>query len=56
MTDTQNYKELQVLSYKDISNILGVSFRTAQNYLSDIKRQYHIKKVTYAHLRKYLQI
>ena len=56
MTDTLNYTELQIITAKDISHICGISIRTAQNYISDIKREYGIHKITYAHLRKYLQI
>lgn len=56
MTDTSNYKEFQVLTAKDISNICGIGLRTAQAYMSDIKREFNISRLTYAHLRKYLQI
>lgn len=56
MTDTTNYTELQVLTAKDISFICCVSLRTAQNYMADIKRESNLSKVTYTHLRRYMQI
>lgn len=56
MTDTTNYKPLQVLTVKDISNIIGLSECTCKQYAKDIKQQFDIKKITYTHLRQYLKV
>lgn len=47
---------MQVLSVKDISNIIGLSERTCKQYAKDIKDQYDIKKITFSHLQQYLKI
>ena len=47
--------ELQILTAKDVANILRVSERTAQRYIKDIKQEFGLKtKITKAHLTKYL--
>jgi hypothetical protein len=54
--DTQNFKPLQVLSVKDISNIIGLSERTCKQYAKDIKEHFSIKKITFTHLQQYLKV
>lgn len=56
MTDTINYKPLQILRIKDIQNLLAVSESTAKRYLSDIRLSYNVDKVTYLHFCKYFKI
>jgi hypothetical protein len=56
MTDSINYKPLQVLTIKDISNIICMSERTALRYANDIKEQFGIEKITYTHLKQYFKI
>lgn len=56
MTDTQNYKAFQKLSWKDIQQLLIVSDSTAQRYLSDIKQTFNISIVTYNHFKKYFKL
>lgn len=57
MTDTNNYKEFQKLSYKDIEKLLlTISERTAKQYLSDIKQFFKIDIVTYQHFKKYFKL
>lgn len=56
MNDTLNYSPFQILTNKDISNIIGMSEATAKRYASDIKLNYNITKITYAHLKDYLKI
>lgn len=56
-TDTNNYKEFQKLSYKDIENLLfTISPRTAKQYLSDIKRHFNVSIVTYSHFKSYFKV
>jgi hypothetical protein len=56
MLDTINYKPLQVLSIKDISNIIGMSESTCKQYAKDIKLEFGITKITYTHLQQYLKV
>ncbi|WP_162128198.1 hypothetical protein [Flavobacterium phycosphaerae] len=57
MSDTTNYKPFQALSSKDIESLLfNISERTAQQYLTDIKRTYDLKVVTYYHFKMYFKI
>lgn len=53
MADTQNYKEFQKLSFKDIQTLLIVSEPTAKRYLGDIKLHFKIDAVLYIHFKKY---
>lgn len=55
-SDTTNYKPLQLLSVKDISNIIGMSERTSKHYAKDIKLEFGITKITYTHLQQYLKV
>lgn len=56
MTDTNNYKAFQKLSWKDIQDLLLVSDSTAQRYLSDIKQNFDITIVTYSHFKNYFKL
>lgn len=57
MNDTNNYKEFQKLSYKDIQKLLlAISERTAKQYLFDIKKFFQIDIVTYQHFKKYFKV
>lgn len=56
MTDITNYKPLQVLTLKDISNIICCHVNTAKHYAKDIKQHFGIEKITYTHLEKYLKV
>ena len=56
MNDGINYKPLQVLSIKDIANIIGLSERTSSRYASDIKQHFGITKITFQHLKQYFKL
>lgn len=51
------YTDYQKLSYKDIEYLLvSVSQKTAQQYLTDIKKQYQISTVLFLHFKQYFKI
>jgi len=41
---------------KDVSRMLGVSLSCASRYLLDIKKEYKIKKVFFAHVVNYFKL
>ncbi|GEL11817.1 hypothetical protein SAMN05192550_2807 [Flavobacterium glycines] len=55
MADTNNYKEFQKLSFKDIQSLMLVSEATAKKYLTDIKTHFCITIVTYSHFKQYIK-
>ncbi|GIZ08488.1 hypothetical protein FUMI01_12150 [Flavobacterium sp. UMI-01] len=55
MADTNNYTELQKLSYKDIECLLIVSEATAKRYYNDIKTTYNLRAVLYKHFLQYFK-
>jgi hypothetical protein len=57
MADTTNYKDTTKITAKDICELLcTISERTAQQYYTDIKNQFHIKIVLYSHFKAYFKI
>ena len=57
MTDTINYTDTTKINAKDISNLLcTISQRTAEQYLTDIKKHFDIKIVLYFHFKQYFKI
>ena len=56
MTDTTNYKPLQVLRIKDIENLLFVSQSTAKRYMNDIKEAKKVEIVLYKHFCDYFKV
>jgi hypothetical protein len=57
MIDTNNYKDFQKLSYKDIESLLvTISETTAKRYLSDIKQHFNIDTVLYCHFKAYFKV
>lgn len=48
-----DYTNLQILTTKDIANILKVSESTAKNYIKDIKTELGVKKINLQALRDY---
>lgn len=52
-----NYTDYTKLSYKDIESLLmTISTKTAQQYLTDIKKQYEIKDVLFFHFKRYFKV
>jgi hypothetical protein len=57
MNSSQNYTDLQKLTAKDIQHLLvSVSEKTAQNYITDIKKEYQLKIVLFVHFKNYFKI
>ena len=57
MNSSQNYTDLQKLTAKDIQHLLvSVSEKTAQNYITDIKKEYQLKIVLFCHFKNYFKI
>lgn len=57
MTDTANYKDTTKITAKDVCELLcTISQRTAQQYFTDIKKQYDVKIVLYIHFKQYFNI
>jgi hypothetical protein len=52
-----NYTEYTKLGYKDIESLLiTISAKTAQQYLTDIKKEFDIKDVLFCHFKQYFKI
>ena len=57
MNSSQNYTDLQKLTAKDIQHLLvSVSEKTAQNYFTDIKKEYQLKIVLFVHFKNYFKV
>ena len=57
MADTINYTDTTKINAKDISHLLcTISQRTAEHYLTDIKKYFDIKIVLYFHFKQYFKI
>ena len=57
MNSSQNYTDLQKLTAKDIQYLLvSVSEKTAQNYFTDIKKEYQLKIVLFVHFKNYFKV
>lgn len=46
--------DYKIISYKDLMNLLGCSYSTAQRISKDIKDTYKCKRITKKHLNAYL--
>lgn len=46
--------DYKLISYKDLMNLLGCSYSTAQRISKDIKDTYNCKRITKKHLNAYL--
>ena len=54
---SKDFQQYQKLCAKDIQKLLvNVNERTAYRYLTDIKREFSIKIVTYHHFKLYFKI
>lgn len=57
MTSQKVYTDLQKITSKDIETLLiSISNKTAQQYLTDIKKEYDLKIVLFQHFKKYFKI
>jgi hypothetical protein len=57
MSTKTTYTDYQKLTFKDIESLLiSVSPKTAQQYLTDIKKEYELKAVLFCHFKKYFKI
>lgn len=57
MTIQKTYHDFQKLTHKDIESLLiSVSTKTAQQYLTDIKKEYGLKIVLFSHFKRYFKI
>lgn len=56
MSDTTNFKDTTKITSKDVSYLMMVSVRTAEQYYTDIKNHFDIKVVLYKHFRLYFKI
>jgi hypothetical protein len=48
--------ETTIIRGKDLMQIVGCGENTAFRLLKDIKDEYHLKRVLYYHVKKYLSI
>ena len=57
MTNLKTYSDFQKITHKDIETLLiSISTKTAQQYLTDIKKEYGLKIVLFEHFKKYFKI
>ena len=47
---------LKVITAKELSHSMGISLKTANRYLKDIKDEFRCKKVLGQHVNKYFKI
>jgi len=48
--------ETTIIRAKDLMLLVGCGKNTAFRLLKDIKDEYHLKRVTYYHVKKYLSL
>ena len=53
---TTPFTMLELVTTKELANLLNVSVRTAQKFKKDIKEEYKIQHVTRHHVNKYFKI
>jgi hypothetical protein len=56
LENKEPYSDLSIIKAKDLAELIGCSEKTAFKYLKDIKEEYHLKRVHYFHVKKYLAI
>ncbi|MFH6964535.1 hypothetical protein ACHRVK_19325 [Flavobacterium plurextorum] len=49
-------EKLRVITAKDLANTMGISIKTAQKYLQDVKKEYEIKLVLGDHVNRYFKV
>nr|WP_294781363.1 hypothetical protein [uncultured Flavobacterium sp.] len=49
-------EQLQVVTAKELSNLMGVHINTAKVYIKDIKQEYDIKVVLKFHVLSYFKV
>jgi hypothetical protein len=54
--NTNPFSDLSIIRAKDLSMLTSCGEKTAYKLLRDIKDEYHLKRVLYFHVKKYLAI
>ncbi|MDN3673433.1 HTH domain-containing protein [Flavobacterium branchiarum] len=49
-------EQLQKITAKDLAQKMGVSIKTAEKYMKDVKQEYEVKVVLLNHINTYFKV